>query len=100
MLRFYSSINLDDKALIRHVMSRDPVDHATLHPVAGNYEQRVQEQPSCMVRSSFRHPAAHEDWAQLGVPLNGQFADQERIERLGDRNGILNARKLGFERTD
>jgi hypothetical protein len=52
------------------------------------YEQRVQEQPSCMVRSSFQHPAAHEDWAQLGVPLNGQFADQERMERLGDRNGI------------
>jgi hypothetical protein len=41
-----------------------------------------------MVRSSFQHPAAHEDWAQLGVPLNGQFADQERMERLGDRNGI------------
>ena len=53
-----------------------------------------------MVRSSFQHAAAHEDWAQLGVPLNGQFADQERMERLGDRNGILNARKLGFERTD
>ena len=36
------------------------------------------------------HPAPHKDWAQLGVPLDGQSADQEakRSERSGDRNGI------------
>ena len=43
-----------------------------------------------MVRSGFQSPAPYKDWAQLGVPLDGQSADQEakRGERLGDRNGI------------
>jgi hypothetical protein len=41
---------------------------------SGDYEQRLQEQPSHMVRSKLRHPAPREDLAQLGVPLGGGLA--------------------------
>ncbi len=40
------------------------------HP--GCYEQLVQEQPSRLVRSNFRHPTPHKDRTRLGVSLGCQ----------------------------
>jgi len=44
----------------------------------GGYEQLVQEQPSRLVRSNFRHPTPHKDRTRLGVSLGGQAAHQGR----------------------
>jgi hypothetical protein len=42
-------------------------DFARHRQHAGGHEQRLQEQPTCMVRSDVQHAAPHKNWLSFAV---------------------------------
>ena len=53
----------------------------------GGHEQRLQEQPSRLVRTGFRHPALCKDWAQLNRRRKSEGTlPAEVMRRVAPRN--------------
>jgi hypothetical protein len=56
----------------------------------GGHEQRLQEQPSRLVRTNFRHPALCKDWAQLNRRRKSEGAlPAEVMRRVAHVTSIL-----------
>ena len=49
---------------------------------AGDYEQRLQEQPTCVVRSDVQRKAPHKHWAQLTAAIKAAIIDFDQTAGL------------------